>query len=321
MKKLYFLVMLSVVFNNVVQAQDTIPEQRVTDPLKVQRNEPVFTDKQLLYINEMALERSEASADRAMDLFSKTIDTIALFFTLFSIGIAILGYYGFSNLKQIEVSRKAHENKLDLLYSQISEKYKDLEKKTQDDNSSISRFIQAKQRIDYIQLKVIEEDYSNSYKLIQESKNIFKDIDFVILQLKILEAKVRVSNKDEDFYDLFRAEELILDVIDRKSEYLTFEILDLLGWINFQQWGEFKKVEYVKRGIDSFQKIIDIPQSEIQEIQRKQTFANIATGYKRLGELELALKNIKQAEDIKDFTNEKLNTYISKFKSQIEHNL
>ena len=36
MKKLYFLVMLSVVFNNVVQAQDTIPEQRVTDPLKVQ---------------------------------------------------------------------------------------------------------------------------------------------------------------------------------------------------------------------------------------------------------------------------------------------
>ena len=167
MKKLYFLVMLSVVFNNVVQAQDTIPEQRVTDPLKVQRNEPVFTDKQLLYINEMALERSEASADRAMDLFSKTIDTIALFFTLFSIGIAILGYYGFSNLKQIEVSRKAHENKLDLLYSQISEKYKDLEKKTQDDNSSISRFIQAKQRIDYIQLKVIEEDYSNSYKLIQ----------------------------------------------------------------------------------------------------------------------------------------------------------
>ena len=322
MKKLYFLVMLSVVFNNVVQAQDTIPEQRVTDPLKVQRNEPVFTDKQLLYINEMALERSEASADRALDLFSKTIDTITLYFTLFSIVIAIIAFVGFNEIRQIRQFRKSIEDSLGQirqegideftkLKNEIIERSNELSIDLDNSDSRLKSAIKEVSLLNYIELRIKEGKWKFAFDDIQKLKRELRDEKNLLL-LKKQEAIVRSFDKNASFYNLDLAKALM-------SEYLNVNptdarALDLLGFFEYELWKLKKDKVHLENGINYFRKIIKLDNSDTEPIEKKRAYANIAEGFKRKNDYKTALNWLSKAEEIEEYSNKSLEEFIDQTK-------
>lgn len=322
MKKLYFLIVLFVVLCNFVQAQDTIPEQRATDSLKIQTNKSAFTDKQLLYINKMALDRSEASADRALDLFSKTINTIALFFTLFSIGIAIIAFVGFNEIRQIRQFRKSIEDSLKQirqegideftkLKNEIIERSNELSIDLDNSDSRLKKAIKEVSHLNYIELRIKEGNWKYAFDEIQKLKRELRDEKNLLL-LKKQEAIVRSFDKKASFYNLDLAKTLM-------SEYLNVNptdarALDLLGFFEYELWKLKKDKVHLENGINYFENIIKLDDSDTEPIEKKRAYANIAEGFKRKNNYKTALNWLSKAEEIEDYTNKSLEEFIEQTK-------
>lgn len=292
MKKFYFFIMLSFVLGNFVLAQDSIPEHRAIDTLKVTPNESGFSNEQLHYINEMALNRSEKNMDRALDILQIIVAVVSIIFGVFSLIIVIIGFLGFSQFKDVLKEKGKLELKINKLSDEILQVDSNL-------NNRIDNVVKNKMLLDKVEVFWKMGNFDEAVKSTYLVEDNIKD-DNVLIN--------NYMNRASIFLEDSNPSKSIMKAIDALKEAHeinpnNINILDIGGYCYLllvnSEVEEEKRKSFINNAEYCFNKILTI-EEERDLIVYKKNLSNFGFLKLELKDIGKALYYFHEAEKIQD---------------------
>lgn len=325
--KLLFFILISLINKLPTFAEDSKTFVR-TDTVNNETFES-FTDKQKLYIKEIALERSEKSIDRSLDLFSKTIDLMTVGLSIMSVLYIIFSVIGFNELKKvrkfrtdIQLSLRQSKEESDKAIFNIQEDFRQksaaIFAEIEKDGNSWQSYLDEVARLNHTESLLRNEDYYNAFKEIRRLKASIKNAKNKYL-LAIQEAKVLSSGDVYEFYNLRKAKELLDNCLEINKDDII--VLNMLGYIEYSFYKTEKIEKHLEDGITFFKRILEISNEDDDPVLVRQVNINISEGYKTLQNFSTALEYITNAEVIKDNSNISIEEYITQNKGFLNQQL